>query len=154
MQSFRSVTVPCLRNPKVKKRLSILQQECISKIYNQVQKGLNWIYSVIPLLLMYECTPMKHNRKAHGKLLTLPRTNALQRVDPPPGSQKHIFIHTCTLTGDIVEAMDKCTDKEDNLNPNSITSQLCSPQANHSTFQGSSFQFCKMTILIKGPICF
>lgn len=154
MQSFRNVTVPCLRNPKVKKRLSILQQECISKIYNQVQKGPNWIYSVIPLVLMYVCTPMKPNRKAQSQLLTLPRTNALQHVDPPTGSQKHIFIHTCTLTGDVVEAMGKCMDKGDNLNPNSIASQPCSPQANHSTFQGSSFQFCKMMILIKGPICF
>ena len=83
--------------------LSILQQECISKIYNQVQKDPNWIYSVIPLLLMYVCTPMKPNRKAHSKLLTLPRTNALQCVNPPTGSQKHIFIHTCTLTCDTAE---------------------------------------------------
>lgn len=169
--------VPCFRNPKVNtqwclteqreegilgscgagdggKRLSILQQECISKIYNQVQKDPNWIYSMIPLLLMYVCTPMKPNRKAHSKLLTLPRTNALQRVNPPTGNQKHIFIHTCTLTCDTVEAMDKCMDKEDSLNPHSITSQLWSPQANHWTFQGSNFQFCKMMILIKGPICF
>ena len=67
---------------------------------------------------------MKPNRKAHSKLLTLPRTNALQRVNPPTGNQKHIFIHTCTLTCDTVEAMDKCMDKEDSLNPHSITSQL------------------------------
>lgn len=46
-----------------------------------------------PLLLMYVCTPMKHNRKAHSKLLTLPRTDALHSYRQ---SEAHFYTHMHT----------------------------------------------------------
>ena len=105
----------------------MLQQECISndQMHNQVQKGPNRLQSVILLLLTDVCVHIQNDGQAHIERLTLPRGNTLQLVDPPTGSQStfiFIYPHTFTFTCYTSEAMDKCMDKEDNLNPCSIAS--------------------------------
>lgn len=92
----------------------MLQHGWISKTYSQVQTGAKQNTEWDPTADHGGMRTYKKDGKAHSKLLTLPRSNTLQLVDLPRGSQCLCFYtHTLTLTCSVLEAVGKSMDKED-----------------------------------------